>query len=199
MCLLLESIKIKDGIVFLPHLHQARMDRAVYELFGLPGAPDLISSIRQKNVPTNGLYKCRVVYYRNILEIECRPYEKRNIRSLKIVTSNEISYKHKFVNRVRINELVEQKGVCDDIIIVSHDLITDASYANLVFWDGKHWITPDSPILNGVQRQNLLEQGLIREEKVTVPDLNRFSRAGLINAMMDLNEMPVVDIHSILV
>lgn len=175
------------------------MDRAVYELFGLPGAPDLISSIRQKNVPTNGLYKCRVVYDRNIREIECRPYEKRNIRSLKIVTSNEISYKHKFVNRVRINELVEQKGVCDDIIIVSHDLITDASYANLVFWDGKHWITPDSPILNGVQRQNLLEQGLIREEKVTVPDLNRFSRAGLINAMMDLNEMPVVDIHSILV
>ena len=63
--------------------------------------------------------------------------------------------------------------------------MTDASYSNIILFDGKNWITPETYLLNGVKRQFLLHQKVIKEAKVTIDNLHNFSKIALINAMRD--------------
>ena len=76
----------------------------------------------------------------------------------------------------------------DDIIIVKDGLITDASYANLIFWDGENWFTPNTPLLKGVQREKLLKDGLIQEKEIKPSDLASYQKVALINAMLDFKD-----------
>ena len=68
----------------------------------------------------------------------------------------------KLRQRGKLNELFAKKGSCDDVIIVRNGLITDSSYANLIFFDGREWITPKVPLLEGTCRARLLASGKIK-------------------------------------
>ena len=96
----------------------------------------------------------------------------------------------KYENRKVINQLANSSSA-DDIIIVIDDNITDGSYFNLAFWDQKKWFTPNTPLLKGVRRTQLLNEHLIQEARITVSDLGSFEKVSLINAMLDLGELEV--------
>ncbi|MCA1759522.1 MAG: aminotransferase class IV, partial [Bacteroidales bacterium] len=100
-------------------------------------------------------------------------------------------------DRERLNLLFEKRGICDDIIIVKNGCITDSSFANIVFFDGVKWWTPDTPLLPGTQRAKLLEENKIFECRITPKDISIYSKVGLINAMNDLNEMMQIAIRKI--
>jgi len=87
--------------------------------------------------------------------------------------------------------------ICDDIIIVKNGFVTDSFAANILFLDGVQWITPTTPLLNGTKRQFLLDQGIIAEKEIREEDIRTYQKVGLINAMIDFDEMPVIDIDSI--
>ncbi|MEZ4902380.1 MAG: hypothetical protein R2822_11810 [Spirosomataceae bacterium] len=89
-----------------------------------------------------GLYKCRVTYSEVIEKIEFESYEPRVVQSLCLITDNTIQYDFKYHNRQQLNALFSQRGEADDVLIVQNDLITDTSYANIVFWEGSQWHTP---------------------------------------------------------
>jgi 4-amino-4-deoxychorismate lyase len=96
-----------------------------------------------------------------------------------------------------LHNLFELRGNCDDIIIVQNECLTDSYTANLVLYNGKNWITPDTPLLAGTQRARLLKEGKIFEGAVKIHDLPKYSKAGLINALNNLEEMPVIEIENI--
>lgn len=93
--------------------------------------------------------------------------------------------------------LYEQRGTCDDIMIVKNGCITDSYNANLIFFDGRLWWTPDTPLLAGTQRARLLDEKRIFPRRIMPGDLVQFEKAGLINAMLNMNDMPIVDISNI--
>ncbi len=71
------------------------------------------------------------------------------------------------------------------MLLVKQGFITDSSYCNIAFREGDQWFTPDKPLLNGVQRQYLLDQEIIRKQEIRLTDLSKFSSFKLFNAMID--------------
>jgi len=143
-----------------------------------------------------GLYKLRVIYSDKIEEIEFIPYTLRKIDNVKLIFNDEIDYTYKYLDKNPFNNLLAQKGTCDDIIIVKKGLITDASFANLVFFDGREYHTPSSPLLRGTKREELLDKKVISEKIITPDDLHNYIKAYFINAMIDLFQLGI-DINNI--
>ncbi len=179
----LETIRIVNGVPMLLKEHAARMGNTMLYHFKTDNS-HLLETIEIPEQFRLGLVKCRVVYSDRIEKIEFSSYEKRIIRSLKIVTDDAIDYRFKSVDRTSLNQLMEQKGAADDVIIVKNGFVTDSSFSNLLFENEKGLFTPNTPLLYGIQRQNLLKSGLITEIRITRQDIEKFSKIHLINAML---------------
>lgn len=195
--ILLETLKCQDGVLYNLAYHQRRFDAAREHHF--PGALRLNLSdlIRVPEECRNGLFRCRVQYSKTVDKVEFLSHRIREVRSLKLVKGEAIEYPYKYSDRKALEELFEQRAGCDDILIVKDGCITDSFYANPVFFDGSRWWTSDTPLLPGTQRARLLAEGRISMKRITVSDLSKFEKVGLINALQDMEEMPVVSIEAI--
>lgn len=198
MSRLFETIKCIDGKLFNMEFHQERFEKSCAEYFGIDTKLHHLESIEIPEFAKNGLFRCRVTYSKQIDKIEFIPHQYKKIKSLKLLEDNEIDYRFKFDNRERLNCLFEQRGTCDDIIIVKNGCITDSSYANIIFFDGIRWWTPDSPLLPGTQRSKLLSENKISACRITYKDILKYKKAGLINALNNMEEMPEIEIENIL-
>jgi 4-amino-4-deoxychorismate lyase len=191
----IETIKLQDGHFYNLDYHQRRLEETQRAMGGQITIY-LNKILAEKERPSQGLFKTRVIYDQQIQFIEFVPYSIKPIQSLKIVEADTIDYGFKFENRIPLNNLYEQRGSCDEIIIVKNKMITDASYANLVFKRGEEWITPISYLLNGTMRQYLIEQNKIKCEAIFLADIRKFEKVKLINSMLgfDGNEIPTSQI-----
>ena len=97
MCQLLETIKLEDGQLFNLTYHNRRMNAARRELFGITSPIDLAEYIQIPETCIDGLYRCRIIYSKEIENIEFIPQKERSFTSLKIVSCNEIDYSYNFV------------------------------------------------------------------------------------------------------
>ncbi len=163
---LLESIKLENGQWHRLPYHEQRLQQAQLKLFGKVTIRDLAHQISIPDDAQQGVHKCRVVYGEVIERVEFVPYQRRPVGTLRRVHCDTIDYSHKYADRSLLNELYAQRDGCDDVLIIKNGLVTDTSYANLVFYDGQRWVTPAHPLLRGTQRQYLLETGLIHEEEI---------------------------------
>lgn len=194
---LVESLKLNDGEIRNLPWHQDRLDGALNEKF--PGAEriDLSEIIQIPENCNSGLFKVRVIYGPTIEKIEIQPYIFRTIRSLKVVHFGNIDYHLKYTDRQVLQELFAQRGDCDDIIIIQNGFVSDSFAANLLFFDGDKWFTPTTPLLKGTKRQFLLDQRIIFEREIRENNIRNFQKVGLINAMIDFKEMPVIPMEKI--
>lgn len=197
MCQLFESIKIKDGKAFHVELHQKRMDRSVKEIFKTINSINLAGVLKAQEIPQCGLFKCRIVYDEILRSVEFVPYTQKSIRTLGLVNADDLEYDFKFSDRKRFNDLISENLNVDEIFILKNGFVTDSSYTNLVFWNGEEWHTPDRPLLKGIQREYLLSQKVIKEIEIRSTDLKKYQKVGLINAMMDFEDMPVIAIENV--
>ena len=184
MSRLIESIKLLDGRFSNLSYHEQRMTRSLKELFQGERQINLSSILENLDYPKNGFYKCRILYDNNTRHIEFIPYTLKPISSLKVVVCDTILYDHKYSDRNSIHQLMLQKKECDDILIVKNGLVTDSSYANIVFKNGVSWYTPDQCLLKGTMRESLLDAGLIEVQPMKVTDIVKFKKFKLINAML---------------
>jgi len=175
-----ETIKIDEGKIFNIDYHNKRLNKTIKENFFIDSQIDLKNFI---DPPKRGLYRCKVIYDKKILDIKYYPYQKRKIKSFKLIQS-DIEYSYKYLNREKLDALFEEKGEADEIIIVKNSLITDTSIANIAFFDTKRWITPKKPLLKGTMRENLLYKKIIFEEDIRVDQIKKFKKIALMNAMI---------------
>ncbi len=193
----IESILYKNGTYMNLPLHQERID-SVFQHFSSHDDSHNLNRILPK-LEMDGIFKVRLVYDMDTedaeYDIEFAEYQPRKIKSLEVVSSKPFNYSMKFEDRTKINKLVKSSNA-DDIIITIDNNITDGSYFNLVFWNGAEWLTPDTPLLKGVRRTQLLQEGKIKEASIRISDLGAFEKVSLINSMMDLEEL-VLSVSSI--
>lgn len=187
MSLLIESIKLLDGVFYNLSHHEQRMNRSLKSLCGVHDHVDLEVLLSKVDTPVQGLFKCRIVYDDTSREIEFHPYQYKKIQSLRVVEHDRINYEFKYTDRKLINRLYELRKNCDDILIVRRGFVTDSSYSNIVFRKNNHWVTPWSALLKGTQRQKLLEQNIIQEDDIRVEDIQTFQSFKLINAMFEFD------------
>ncbi len=178
----LETIRLEKGKLQKLELHNIRMKHTLSVFY--PGTDLRLSQKLAAKAPKKGLFKCRVVYDTQIREVEFIPYTLPSIHSLQLVVTDPLDYSFKFLNRKPINQLVRQREQGDDILIVKQGLITDTSFCNVLFFNGKNWITPAQPLLKGVQRQYLLENERIQTADIRPGDMHQFIKIRLVNAMI---------------
>ena len=196
MSLLIESIKLLDGNFCNLFYHEQRMLRSLHMLFGNQDDLNLEKFLNEVNFPTRGLFKCRIIYDDASKEIEFIPYVAKPINSLRIIEHDRISYEFKYKDRKTLDRLCDLKKDCDDILIVKRGLVTDSSYSNIVFRKGKEWYTPWSALLNGTQRQKLIDSDILIQEEIKTEDIRSFDTFKLINAMLEF-ESPEIDVKNI--
>ncbi len=185
MCRLIESIKIENRQLVNIEWHNTRFNETRKDLFSVHSDINLREAIDiPSNLSTN-TYKCRVLYKETIKAIEFHPYTIKPVKTLKLVIDDTIEYAYKYEHREAFANLMKQKGSADDILIVKNGCVTDTSFSNIAFFDGKQWYTPETYLLNGTQRQRLLAKGAIKEKRITIADLQNFKETKLINAMLD--------------
>ncbi len=192
MCRLIETIKICQCCYLNLKLHEKRLNISRKDIFKSTDCINISQSIEFPENLTEDIYKCRIIYGKNIEHYEFIPYVKREINSLKIVYDDDIEYNHKFEERNQFNNLFNLREHCSDILIVKRNLITDTSFSNIVFFNGNKWITPAHPLLKGTKREQLLNEGKIKKEEIMIADLKRFKKASIINAMLELGEIEIL-------
>lgn len=182
----IESIKVVDGVPQNLELHAGRASRTIYHHFGLKGGLSLQEILLEARRHPQGLFKMRILYSKEIISISCENYQPRNIRSLKLVEGGNIEYSYKYEDRSLLSKLLEQKGDCDDILIIKDGFLTDTSYSNIVMGRDGKFFTPSAFLLNGVKREFLLKSGTITQIEIKPSDIAFYDSIYLINSMLDL-------------
>lgn len=192
MSLFVESIKFVNGTFYNLSYHQARMDGTRQYYFPDCCTIPLEGILKPPSWLTNNqLYKCRVIYSENIIDIVFEQYHPRQISQYYLVNCPEnFDYSHKTADRAFFDAARQKLKTGEDYIYIKNGLITDTSYANIVFTDGENYYTPAKPLLKGTKRAFYLESGSIVEAEIKVGDLRNFTGFKIINAMLDLEDIP---------
>jgi 4-amino-4-deoxychorismate lyase len=198
MCQLFESIRISEGKARNLFFHNKRMNEARNHLLGIAAPLDLQEILVIPESLWQGIHKCKVLYLEEIQHIEFTPYQYRKVDSLKLVESDNIDYSFKYLDRSPIESLLKERGSCDDILIIKNGLITDTSFANIIFFTGERWVTPSKPLLAGTQRARLLEEGVIVEDEIPASAILTFQKAKIINAFRSMEYPEEIQIRNIL-
>ncbi len=181
-----EALAVKDGIILNAEGHEARYRRAYKELYGCQPQQDLLENL-ELTLPQSGYYKLRIVYDSTNKKAEIVPYRAKNINTLKIVETSGIDYHLKYVNRFVLNNLLTSQGDCDDIIIINNGLVSDSSFGNIIFLKNEQWYTPNTPLLEGTQRENLISKGIIKLKTIKKEDIREYENVQIINALRPFN------------
>lgn len=189
MCRYIETIRIEKGRLRNIAYHDRRMNEVRREVWGVDRSVSLETYIDAS--PYEERTRCRVTYGRDVESVEFFPYQIRPVHSLQLVRGGQIEYRRKRVDRSELNALFACRGEADDVLIVRGGLLTDTSIANIALGDGTGWYTPASPLLEGTQRDCLLDAGMIRPLDIHADDLSRFQKIRLFNAMIDFGEIEI--------
>ncbi len=189
MCQFLETIQLCDGQFMRLSRHQVRLKRALFDFYPNAVVPSLHDKLSETTFPTAGLYKCRVIYDAEIRLIEFQSYVHPVIRTLQVVETTIPSLPYKMADRMDYQSAFAQKGACDDVLLVANGLITDTSYCNIALFDGKNWFTPRLPLVQGVNRAQLLEEGILIEKDINLEELMNFQKIALFNALNEFKSI----------
>ena len=183
---LLETIQIQNGAFQNIEYHNARLNNSSKELFGIDELLHLENLIKIPSECSEGIFRCRVIYDKQLQEVTFTPYLYKEIKTLKLIDIKDWEYSCKYADRSFMTNLLNENKTCDEVIMVKGGFITDCTIANLAFYDGKNWFTPSKPLLKGTKRSQLLDKGLIMEREIKVADIYQYEGVCLINCFRNL-------------
>ncbi len=178
-------------------LHNERLNRTRTHFFGKLPEIRLELLLSVPAVLINETVKCTVTYGIEISDIEYTVYTVRQIKSLKLVSDNAIDYAFKYADRSIFKTMLQNNLQYDDILIVKNGLLTDISYANTIYLHENIWYSQRNPLLFGTRLQSYVREGRVTPALLTPADLIRFSEVRIINAMISIENSPVIPIEAV--
>ena len=192
----IESIRIHNGVAENLAFHQKRVNKTLGQKTG--EGLNLNELIQELQIPENGLFEWRLEYSKDIIkQNQLIPYAERTVKRIQLVEAPDLKYALKYSDRNSFRRLLIQSNA-DDIIITQNGYLTDASYSNLFFWDGQQWATPSTPLLNGTQREIILNKKLALEKQIHRNDLSNYTHFKRVNAMMVWEKSKIENIYIII-
>ena len=198
MCLFIETICYEQGRFQRIGLHNERCNRTRKQFFGIQVPLQLDSILSVPEELKDKTVKCTITYGADIVHIDYNLYQIRPVHSLQMVVDDTIEYSFKYADRTMINTLFGLRGQSDDILIIKNGLITDTSYANIIFKKGDKWYSPRNPLIKGTRLESYLRNNSISPALLRPKDLPCFSEARLINAMISIENSPVIPVNNII-
>ena len=187
MSLLFETIRLQNRKLHNLAYHNQRMEQSRRDLLGIDEKIELVEHIRIPDWIGEGMYRCRVSYRKEIEKIDFFEYRFSHPAIIQLIENPGLTYPYKFEDRRQFQQVLSENPGANDAIITHYGCLTDATFANVAFFDGKDWLTPDVPLLKGTKRQYLLENKILIATSIRVEHLKDFRQLSLINAMRDLN------------
>jgi 4-amino-4-deoxychorismate lyase len=193
-----ETIRYYNKLAENLFFHQQRMEKTFLH-FGCNCKINLLEikfdSFKQENkILNNEVYKCKFNYdLDGNYSIQFEPYSIRKIYTFSFVDIGLNKYDFKYTDREWINKAFAEAKT-DDVIFIENGLIKDASYANIVLYDGLNWVTPRIPLLQGTKRALLLKDKKIIEQDILAHQIKSFKKVKFINAMMHWDESPCIEL-----
>jgi len=187
MFLFFESIKIENNTAQRIEFHQKRINNTFVNFFPKSIIFQLYEILNLdflKNLDKNKTYKCRISYNEINFKIEILEYVERLKNIFYLIEKPELDYSFKYENRSDFDYNLQKN---EELIFTQNGFITDTSYSNLIFLKDEKWFTPKTFLLNGTQRQYLLQKKLIQEMDISIDNYKQFSHFRLINAMLNFN------------
>ena len=197
MCLFIETICYEKGRFQQLELHNERLNLTRNHFYGSQPNLRLELFLSIPEYLKNEIVKCTVTYGSEIIGIEYNLYKIRPVNSLQMVIGEEINYAYKYSDRTKLNSLYQLRNQCDDILIIKDGLITDTSYANIILRQDDRWYSPLNPLLKGTRLSNYLLEERVTPALLRPEDLSLFSEARIINAMISIENAPVIPIKNI--
>lgn len=197
---LFTTIKLEKNKLLQLDYHNQRVNYTRHKLFGSTDNWNIANMIDIPELDADKIYRCRFLYNKSNFVTEFIPYQPRPITKLYLVHDDQIDYSFKYTDRSRFDDLRKQltNPHDSDVLIVKKGLVTDTSFANIAFSDGKKWHTPDSPLLKGTKRAFYLSNGTLTERRISPADFSGFTRARLINALLDVDTGNDISMDNIL-
>ncbi len=195
---LFETIAINNGQILNKSYHNKRFVKGQLFLNKNTIIQDIQELINIPNHLQNSFIRCRITYDKYGIDIGYFEYIPKLIQSFKLVYHDDIDYRYKYDDRRLLNELLAKKEHCDDIIIIKNGYVSDCSIGNLLFFDNKKWVTPDTPLLQGTQRQYLLDNKKIQLASIGIDDIKTYKKIMMINALNSFDENRAIDIDTII-
>jgi 4-amino-4-deoxychorismate lyase len=185
--LLLETIRIEEGVPRHLGWHEERMNRSRRELFGEEEPLSLVEPL--KGLPPAGIWRCRILYREEVERVEYLPYRERSLRRFAVAEFGG-EYAYKYAERSAFEALSRRYPEADDVILCREGLLTDTTIANIALRIGGRWLTPREPLLAGTTRARLLAEGRIVEASLPREALREAEGLALMNAMIGFRELP---------
>lgn len=184
----IESIRCYNGHLCLLEKHQKRIDQTFTQWGSGRNSLCLERILGDVELPQRGEYKIRVIYDMDgNFAIEFYLYKRTMIQDFELVDGSYINYAFKYYDRYFFEKL-KSEAEAEEIIILRNNKLTDSSFSNMIFNKKGLWFTPKTYLLNGVQRQCLLESRQVQELEIGVDNLFQFSEFKMINAMNGFND-----------
>ena len=197
MSLLLETIQILNGKPQRLDYHNDRLNRSRNQLMCSHADIYLEDYLQIPKEFSKGKVKCRVLYGQDVDKIEFASYAEKAFSKF-VLQKTDIDYPFKYADRSAFETLKTHLSPSTEIILVKNEFITDTTFSNLIFKDSSgNWFTPSTPLLEGTQREFLLDKELIEEREIRVKDLQDYTHFMLINAMLDFDEERGIIINTI--
>jgi 4-amino-4-deoxychorismate lyase len=193
-----ETIRYSNAAAASLFFHQKRVERT-FMRFGEACKLNLFAidfkSEADKNEAINDcVYKCKMLYdLKGNYHISFEPYSIRTIKTFTLFDVGSNDYSIKFTDRAWINNALKSVTT-DEVLFIKDGFLKDASYANIVLFDGYNWVTPFNPLLFGTNRALLLNEKKIIEKPITIDQLKDHKKLKFINAMMLWDESPTIDL-----
>ncbi|MBN8219814.1 MAG: aminotransferase class IV [Spirochaetes bacterium] len=186
----IESIRLENGILPRLDLHQRRVNLTLLAHYGKAAAIDLTRELMHRSLPAAGLFKIRVTYDRKITGIDIDPYVRRAVARVELVDAAALDYRYKYGDRAALDALREKVSIAVQPVLTRDGFVTDALYANVCLFDGKAWVTPEKPLLEGTARAAALAAGEVIAAPVRSEDFRKrkYSRIRFINCMTYFEE-----------
>lgn len=194
----LETIRCAGGVLENLPWHEARLNRTRRAFFGETEAWELAEKVVvPRGIEPHRVYRCRLVYGREVESVEFIPYEKRPLRALRLVPADGLDYAFKYADRAALEAFRAHLPADEDALLTRNGLLTDTVYGNVALSDGAMWYTPAQPLLEGTQRARLLAEGVLVRERLAADDLRYFQKIRVFNALLPWGEGPELPVANV--
>lgn len=194
----LETIRCFNGVLENLPWHEARLNRTRRAVFGAADEWNLAEKLAvPAEISPEQVYRCRLIYGREVELVEFIPYQPRALRALRLAPADGLDYGFKYADRAALEAFRANLPADEDALLVQNGLLTDTVYGNVALSDGTTWYTPAQPLLEGTQRARLLAESVLIRERLAVDDLRYFQKIRLFNAMLPWGEGPELPVEAV--
>lgn len=191
---LIETMRVTDGVIQREKYHMERLRRGI-EAFNINIDIDSVSSYIRNHKPVNGKYRVTLSIDGN-LNATTEPLPSSKVYTAELLPSmrgDDRFYQHKTTVRTHYTESNQELALYYDTHLLEFNI------GNLVYRIDDHYFTPSAQryILEGCMKQQLLDEGIISEQDITIEEFLEMYASGrlavyMINSLREWSEVKII-------